>query len=183
MSGHDDRTATMAEADAEYAANAGANRPDVAWILSDRDVWYRNPAYVGPPVPHPEDYRDDDQDQSVTVMVGGTAFCFIQKGEACPQGFAGGVYINGKCAIFTDVSGTPRVALINNESTLRDGPFFVSCSALPDGRLRYLHGTTTADQDFVGIAGLGYAAEKYVAYKVSRLLGLHPNGNANQENA
>jgi hypothetical protein len=182
MSGYDDRTATMAEADAEYAANAGANRPDVAWILSDRDVWYRNPAYVGPPVPHPEDYRDD-QDQSVTVMVGETAFCFIQKGEACPQDFAGAVYIKGKCAIFTDVSGTPRVALINNESTLREGPFFVSCSALPNGALRYLHGTTTADEDFVGIAGLGYAAEKDVALKVSQFLGLHPKGKASRENA
>lgn len=32
------------------------NRRDTehAWLLSDRDVWYRNPYYSGPPQPHPE---------------------------------------------------------------------------------------------------------------------------------
>ena len=33
---------------------AGLNQKDEAWILSDRDVWYRNPHYVGPEEPHPE---------------------------------------------------------------------------------------------------------------------------------
>ena len=51
----EDRCATIAEADAEYAHNVGAANPDQAWILSDRDVWYRNWAYTGPAVPHPED--------------------------------------------------------------------------------------------------------------------------------
>lgn len=51
--------ATEAEADREYARNIGAQRPEQAWILSDRDVWYRNPAYQGPAVPHPEDGDDD----------------------------------------------------------------------------------------------------------------------------
>jgi hypothetical protein len=32
----------------------GAEREDQAWILSDRDVWYPNPYYKGPPVKHPE---------------------------------------------------------------------------------------------------------------------------------
>lgn len=48
-------TATIAEADAEFARNVGAQQPQQAWILSDRDVWYRNPSYRGPAVPHPED--------------------------------------------------------------------------------------------------------------------------------
>ena len=56
----EDRLATIAEADAEYARNMGAQRPAQAWILSDRDVWYRNPAYSGPAVPHPEDYYDEE---------------------------------------------------------------------------------------------------------------------------
>jgi hypothetical protein len=58
----DTHLATPAEADREYADNVGRMRPDVAWILSDRDVWYRNPCYSGPPVPHPEDegYYDCD---------------------------------------------------------------------------------------------------------------------------
>lgn len=55
-----DHLATPAEADREYATNVGRARPDVAWILSDRDVWYANPFYTGPRVPHPED--DDAND-------------------------------------------------------------------------------------------------------------------------
>lgn len=51
----DSDRATMAEADREYASNVGSQRPDLAWILSDRDVWYRNPYYMGVPQPHPED--------------------------------------------------------------------------------------------------------------------------------
>lgn len=42
-------------ADLEYATNVGRDNPTRAWILSDRDVWYRNPFYRGEPVPHPED--------------------------------------------------------------------------------------------------------------------------------
>lgn len=47
--------ATEASADREYAHNAGMDNPDQAWILSDRDVWYKNPFYRGPAVPHPEE--------------------------------------------------------------------------------------------------------------------------------
>lgn len=47
--------ATMTEADRDYAYGLGTDRPDCAWILSDRDVWYKNPYYKGPPEPHPED--------------------------------------------------------------------------------------------------------------------------------
>jgi hypothetical protein len=52
-----DRPATESEADYEYARNVGEDNPEKAWILSDRDVWYRNPAYKGPPVPHPEEHE------------------------------------------------------------------------------------------------------------------------------
>jgi len=56
----DDRLATESEADAQYARNIGIERPDQPWVLSDRDVWYPNPAYRGPAVRHPEDDQDDD---------------------------------------------------------------------------------------------------------------------------
>lgn len=56
-----DQLATLAEADREYADNVGAMNPDQAWILSDRDVWYKNPAYRGAPQPHPEDYHSEDE--------------------------------------------------------------------------------------------------------------------------
>jgi hypothetical protein len=57
--------ATEQEADLEYAHNVGRDRRDLAWILSDRDVWYRNPFYQGPPQPHPEDYQNDSAEDSV----------------------------------------------------------------------------------------------------------------------
>ena len=34
-----------------------------AWILSDRDVWYRNPYYTGPPQRHPEDYDYPEEEE------------------------------------------------------------------------------------------------------------------------
>lgn len=50
---------TDAEWDREGARDIGREHPDRAWILSDRDVWYPNPFYQGPPVRHPEDDYDD----------------------------------------------------------------------------------------------------------------------------
>lgn len=55
-----DRCATVAEADREYAHEVGRTNADREWILSDRDVWYRNPFYTGPRGRHPEDDGDDD---------------------------------------------------------------------------------------------------------------------------
>jgi hypothetical protein len=55
-----DEYATMAQADREYADNVGAQRRDVCWILSDRDVWYRNPYYKGSVEPHPEASNYED---------------------------------------------------------------------------------------------------------------------------
>lgn len=58
------RLATIAEADREYADNVGAMRPDRCWILSDRDVWYRNPHFSGPTEPHPDDAADDANNEA-----------------------------------------------------------------------------------------------------------------------
>lgn len=35
------------------------------WLLSDRDVWYKNPYYNGPEVPHPEDDCDEFWDDEL----------------------------------------------------------------------------------------------------------------------
>jgi len=51
---------TDAEWDREGAREIGRDHPERAWIASDRDVWYANPFYQGPPVRHPE---EDDYDQ------------------------------------------------------------------------------------------------------------------------
>jgi hypothetical protein len=60
--------ATEAEAD-RFDAFWGSDIPsDQAWVLSDRDVWYANPAYVGPAVPHPfEDEYADEEDGDAPV--------------------------------------------------------------------------------------------------------------------
>jgi hypothetical protein len=60
-----DWMATEAQADAEYARNTGYDRPEQAWILSDRDVWYPNPFYKGIPQPHPEDHPYEDESEMV----------------------------------------------------------------------------------------------------------------------
>ena len=53
--------ATPAQAVDEWRFNVGADNADHAWLLHDRDVWVRNPYYVGPPQPHPEDETFDEQ--------------------------------------------------------------------------------------------------------------------------
>lgn len=46
---------TDAEWDREDARLRGEAHRDRQWILSDRDVWHRNPSYTGPEQRHPED--------------------------------------------------------------------------------------------------------------------------------
>lgn len=48
--------------DRAAASEIGSQNPDQAWVLTDRDVWHRNPCYSGPPQPHPEDDRDEYPD-------------------------------------------------------------------------------------------------------------------------
>jgi hypothetical protein len=43
------------EWDRAEARELGRERPDLAWVCTDRDVWHRNPYYQGPSVPHPEE--------------------------------------------------------------------------------------------------------------------------------
>jgi len=49
---------TAAEWDRAEAADEGYYNRDRQWILSGRDVWYRNPSYHGPEQRHPEDNDD-----------------------------------------------------------------------------------------------------------------------------
>ena len=60
--------ATYAEAFKEYARNAGQEAPEQAWILTPWDTWERNPAYVGPPQPHPEDDYSEDEYEEQDVI-------------------------------------------------------------------------------------------------------------------
>jgi hypothetical protein len=54
----DSQPSSAAEWDRFDAQLAGERRPGQAWICSDRDVWYPNPYYTGPAVPHPESFQD-----------------------------------------------------------------------------------------------------------------------------
>ena len=47
--------ATESDAVREWVYNVGADRPDQAWFCSNYDTWEKNPHYVGPEEPHPED--------------------------------------------------------------------------------------------------------------------------------
>jgi len=49
------------EWDNAEAYERGAASPEVAWICTNRDVWHKNPHYVGPAVRHPEDDQDDGE--------------------------------------------------------------------------------------------------------------------------
>lgn len=56
-----EHVATDMEAVHETAWAVGAEHPDRAWLLDDRDFWVANPHYHGPAVRHPEaDYDDED---------------------------------------------------------------------------------------------------------------------------
>jgi len=46
--------------DAVLRAELNEGMTEHAWILSDRDCWYPNPFYSGPPQRHPEDYDYED---------------------------------------------------------------------------------------------------------------------------
>lgn len=54
-----------AELDREDACERGSHSPDQEWVLSDRDVWHKNPYFTGTPSGrHPEDdhYEEDGVD-------------------------------------------------------------------------------------------------------------------------
>ena len=51
----DYRPSTDAEWDRAEAYERGSYKPDCQWVLTDRDVWHKNPHYSGPDQRHPED--------------------------------------------------------------------------------------------------------------------------------
>ncbi len=52
---NEDRPATQAEGYRELVNNMGQDKPDQQWILTPYGTWEKNPCYVGPDQPHPED--------------------------------------------------------------------------------------------------------------------------------
>jgi hypothetical protein len=60
----DCQSSSVAELDRDDATLAGRKRTKQAWILSDRDVWYPNPYYVGPPVQHPDYWEEECERKS-----------------------------------------------------------------------------------------------------------------------
>jgi hypothetical protein len=46
---------TDSEWDAAAAREIGEQDTTHEWVLTDRDVWHKNPYYTGEPGPHPED--------------------------------------------------------------------------------------------------------------------------------
>jgi hypothetical protein len=60
---NDDHYATIGDAMREHTRNAGADRPDIAWILTPHDVWMANPHYTGPAVMHPDDAEQEEKNR------------------------------------------------------------------------------------------------------------------------
>lgn len=54
-----DEIPSQADAYREMVNNIGSDNPQHCWILTPFDTWERNPAYVGPEQPHPEDHQVD----------------------------------------------------------------------------------------------------------------------------
>ena len=59
---------TQGEWDRADALQRGADNPDAAWVVTDRDVVHANPFYSGPPVPHPDDCwgYDDEEEEALS---------------------------------------------------------------------------------------------------------------------
>ena len=78
-----DQPATPDQAVREYAYNAGADRPDVAWIEHPAfaDSWTANPYYTGPAVPHPMDDSWDDEDITMD-QTAANLLAFMTAGDA-----------------------------------------------------------------------------------------------------
>ncbi len=55
--------ATHNDAMSEWARNVGWHdgNKESAWLLTDYDVWVRNPHYTGTPQPHPDSDYDDNE--------------------------------------------------------------------------------------------------------------------------
>lgn len=54
--------ATDADWDRAEARDLGERNAEVEWVLTDRDVWHKNPFYTGEPGRHPEDDHYDGED-------------------------------------------------------------------------------------------------------------------------
>lgn len=56
---------SLSEINREMARHIGEANQDKQWVLTDFDVWERNPFYNGPEQPHPEDesfyYEESDK--------------------------------------------------------------------------------------------------------------------------
>jgi|6_EtaG_2_1085325.scaffolds.fasta_scaffold07672_3 hypothetical protein len=57
--------ATDTDWDRADARQRGSENINQAWVLTDRDVWHKNPFYTGRAVPHPEDPSNDPEYQAL----------------------------------------------------------------------------------------------------------------------
>lgn len=60
---------TIGQIDKDDAYLHGSKHSEKPWILSDRDVWVQNPYYVGPSVPHPDDFYAEPEQTPDDVNV------------------------------------------------------------------------------------------------------------------
>jgi len=133
-------------------------------------------ACKGPPVPRPDDDVCDDEDIPYTLVIGGQKFLEVKgPGEmVAATDYAGGFYRDKKLLIFTTPEGVDRACLVNNRHTRLEGPFFVLCRRLEDGRRYYMHGVDNQTNAWLGLADMRYSEQHARAKEISQQFGLHP---------
>jgi hypothetical protein len=77
--------ATAAEVDHFDTILGAANRNDTTsdWLLSDRDVWYPNPYFVGVRGPHPESCHHDEEPENPSEPILSHVYDLVDEDE-CP---------------------------------------------------------------------------------------------------
>ena len=80
------QVATDADWDREEARELGQLHPEKCWILTDRDVWHRNPNFVGTPEPHPEVAQyEAELEELYGAGAGEAAGCDCPETPSCSQ--------------------------------------------------------------------------------------------------
>lgn len=81
-----------------------------------------------------------------------------------PPRTASGTYkLRSNGILFFKPTGEPFAFLVANRHNER---FFVTCSRQEDGKLRYMHGLSTSDEQYLGIADLSFSQDMALARRV-----------------
>jgi len=113
------------------------------------------------------------------IQIGRNRFKHVLRGERIQEpGFAGGWRRKAHAIIFVQFDGVERVALVDNRYKfgLGEHPFFVTCRPDPSNPFQtyYMHGTSSIDEEWLGISSMGYIDTVKVAERIAMETGIAP---------